>query len=77
MSGRETTSLAPGDGKYHFGNGSPLDGYEGVCSLEDEEFIPNSTRTAQGSEHSQTSVTYDGKRYVANCYLCCYSILYY
>jgi len=77
MSGTETTSLTSDDMTYQLGHGSPQNGCAGVCSLKDEEPVPNSHGRTPGKEHSQTSVSSDGKRYVTNCYLCCYSILCY
>ena len=77
MSLTETTSLTSDDMTHPLGHGSPQDGYAGVCSLEDEEPVANSHERTPWKEHSQTSVSYDEKRYVAKCYLCCYCRLYY
>ena len=54
------TELRLGDNK----DTSDIDneGYDGICSLEDEDSVPTSSRAALGNGGQVTSATFDTKR---------------
>jgi len=56
------TELRPADNKDTRDNDSAHEGYDGVCSLEDEDSAPTSSGAALGNEEQVTGTTYDTKR---------------